>query len=54
MNGQIIVPGPINEPVLSYAPGTPERRALREALETGRAGAPYDIPLVIEIGRAHV
>src|SRR5690606_7301503 len=47
MNGQIIVPGPINEPVLSYAPGTPERRALRQALETGRAGAPYDIPLVI-------
>jgi hypothetical protein len=29
MSGDIQVPIPINEPVGSYAPGTPERRALK-------------------------
>ncbi|HSE92372.1 MAG TPA: L-glutamate gamma-semialdehyde dehydrogenase [Methylomirabilota bacterium] len=33
-NTILSVPEPRNEPVLSYAPGTPERRALAAALET--------------------
>jgi 1-pyrroline-5-carboxylate dehydrogenase len=39
------VPEPRNEPVLSYAPGTSERQALKEAL--GRLATAHDIPLVI-------
>jgi 1-pyrroline-5-carboxylate dehydrogenase len=33
MNAIVSVPTPRNEPVLSYAPGTPERRALRAQLQ---------------------
>ncbi len=33
MNGIFRVPGPRNEPVLTYAPGSPERRALRDQLQ---------------------
>ncbi|HSM60972.1 MAG TPA: L-glutamate gamma-semialdehyde dehydrogenase [Longimicrobiales bacterium] len=40
------VPAPINEPVLSYAPGTPERAALKERLAE-MAGQQVEIPLVI-------
>ncbi len=32
-NGIFTAPAPRNEPVLSYAPGTPERRAIRSALD---------------------
>lgn len=32
-NGFFVVPTPVNEPVLSYAPGTPERKALKAQLE---------------------
>jgi 1-pyrroline-5-carboxylate dehydrogenase len=45
------IPVPRNEPVLSYAPGTAERAALKAAL--GAVGAERaDIPVVIE-GRPH-
>ena len=47
MSVQIVVPGPINEPVRSYAPGSPERAALAEALSTRLAADPVDIPLII-------
>lgn len=40
------VPPAINEPTLSYAPGSAERAALREALER-MAGEKPDIPLII-------
>ena len=40
------VPVPINEPVLTYAPGTPERRAVKEELER-QATTVAKIPLVI-------
>ncbi len=33
-NGAFSIPRPVNEPVLSYAPGTPARRALQSAYET--------------------
>ncbi len=46
MNGQIIVPTPSNEPVLSYAPGTPERAALKARLAE-LSGQQIEIPLVI-------
>ncbi len=45
-HGIFRVPAPRNEPVLSYAPGTPERRALRARIaELG--GQEIEIPLVI-------
>jgi len=40
------VPTPINEPVLTYAPGTPERKAIKEELQR-QASSVVDIPLVI-------
>jgi len=40
------IPVPKNEPVLTYGPGTPERAALRKALETARATT-ADIPMYI-------
>ncbi len=46
MNGNVKVPPPRNEPVLSYAPGTPERAELKERLKTLSA-TPIDIPLII-------
>ena len=46
MNSNPNVPAPRNEPVLSYAPGAPERAELKETL--GRmAGERIEIPLVI-------
>src|SRR5215813_13548598 len=40
------VPQPINEPVSSYAPGTPERATLKEALKR-MASERVEIPMVI-------
>lgn len=40
------VPGPVNEPIKSYAPGSPERKALQEALKEGRSKE-LDIPMYI-------
>ena len=46
MSGVANIPHPRNEPVLSYAPGTPERAALKAAL--GGVGAEQtDIPVVV-------
>jgi 1-pyrroline-5-carboxylate dehydrogenase len=46
MNGHSQIPIPVNEPVYSYAPGTPERRALKARLAS-LAGERIDIPLII-------
>ena len=46
INARVAVPTPYNEPVLSYAPGSPEREALKAKL-TEFAGRTLDIPLVI-------
>ncbi len=46
MNGTYNIPSPRNEPVLSYAPGTPERAALKAALG-GMAAQQADIPVVV-------
>jgi 1-pyrroline-5-carboxylate dehydrogenase len=46
MYGNPIVPRPTNEPVLTYAPGTPERAALKRELDA-QASQVVDIPLVI-------
>ncbi|HSW30862.1 MAG TPA: L-glutamate gamma-semialdehyde dehydrogenase [Longimicrobiales bacterium] len=46
MNGTVKVPPPRNEPVLSYAPGTPERAALKAKLKEMSATV-VDIPLII-------
>lgn len=45
-NSYFYVPEPKNEPVLSYAPGTPERRQLQEELRRMSAGS-VEAPLVI-------
>ncbi|HEX6909259.1 MAG TPA: aldehyde dehydrogenase family protein, partial [Longimicrobium sp.] len=46
MNSIPNVPAPVNEPVLSYAPGSPERAALKETYAR-MAGEEIEIPLVI-------
>ncbi|MCL4813038.1 MAG: L-glutamate gamma-semialdehyde dehydrogenase [Vicinamibacteraceae bacterium] len=45
-NGRRTVPPPVNEPVRSYAPGTPERAALKARLDE-MAKERVDIPLFI-------
>lgn len=45
-NGFFKVPYPKNEPVLSYAPGSAERQALKKALEDARSKQ-LDIPMYI-------
>src|SRR5262245_12395949 len=47
LNGTVSPPPPVNEPVLSYAPGTPERSALSRALET-ISSEHVDVPLFID------
>jgi len=44
--GRYIIPEPTNEPVFSYAPGTPERELLSKALQEAR-GIEADIPMYI-------
>jgi len=46
MNGPVTVPIPRNEPVRSYAPGSPERASLKARLEEMR-NQTIEIPLVI-------
>ncbi len=47
MNNAVIqTPAPVNEPVLNYAPGSPEKKALKAALEE-MASHQVDIPIVI-------
>jgi 1-pyrroline-5-carboxylate dehydrogenase len=46
MSGSWNIPKPQNEPVLSYAPGTPERAALKTAL-TAVGSRQEDIPAVV-------
>lgn len=46
MTGIYSTPTPVNEPVLSYAPGSPERAELKAELEA-QAQTVVDIPLII-------
>jgi 1-pyrroline-5-carboxylate dehydrogenase len=46
MSGTWNIPTPRNEPVLSYAPGSPERAALKSAL-TAVSSRPIEIPAVV-------
>ncbi len=46
MSGTIRVPAPVNEPILSYAPGTAERTELKAALRS-IADQEADIPVII-------
>ena len=46
MSGKLQVPQPINEPVLEFAPGSPEKEEIKKTLEE-MAGQVVDIPLVI-------
>jgi 1-pyrroline-5-carboxylate dehydrogenase len=50
-NARAQVPPPVNEPVYGYAPGSPERAALKQALAQMTA-SPAEIPLVL--GGEHV
>jgi len=48
MNNAIYsVPAPINEPVLSYAPGTSERAGIKAELERQATAPPVKIPVII-------
>ena len=51
-NAVINTPRPINEPVLAYAPGSPEKTALKSALAE-MAATEVEIPLVIAGQRVH-
>ncbi len=46
MNGIIKVPAPFNEPIFSFAPGSPEKKALKKQLEK-MLGEEIEIPLII-------
>src|SRR5258705_701321 len=46
MNTTPKMPAPVNDPVLSYAPGTRERSELKQTLKD-MAGRPIEIPVVI-------
>lgn len=46
IHATVNVPTPVNEPVLSHAPGTPERAALEKTLDR-MAGEKLDIPMII-------
>jgi 1-pyrroline-5-carboxylate dehydrogenase len=46
MHPAATIPPPVNEPVLTHAPGTPERAALKQAL-ADLSGGRVEIPLVI-------
>jgi 1-pyrroline-5-carboxylate dehydrogenase len=46
MNGFFNVPFPVNEPILGYAPGSPEKASLKRALAAAREQV-IDIPMVI-------
>ena len=45
-NAKAIVPKPVNEPILSYAPGTPERAALKARIEELKSQQ-IEVPLII-------
>ena len=46
MNGTANIPAPRNEPVLTYAPGTPERAAIKAELKR-LGGTVTDIPVIV-------
>ena len=46
MSGHILVPKPVNEPVWSYAPGSPERSELKSEL-AAQAGRTVEVPVVV-------
>ena len=45
-NAKAMVPKPINEPVLSYAPGTPERAALKSRIKELKSQE-IEVPIII-------
>ncbi len=47
LNANAHVPPPVNEPILGYAPGSPERATLRQQLDA-MARETLDLPLVID------
>ena len=51
-HGTFNVPYPINEPVLSYAPGSPEREALQLAYKELHSQPPIEVPMYIGSRRA--
>jgi 1-pyrroline-5-carboxylate dehydrogenase len=46
-NGSFQVPFPVNEPVLSYAPGSPEREELKNMYNKMYNQSPIDVPMYI-------
>ena len=48
MDAVTVVPEPLNEPVRSYAPGSPERESLVARLTDLAAAGPIDLPMTID------
>ena len=46
INARVLVPTPSNEPILNYAPGSPEKLALKEQLRAF-ADEVIEVPLII-------
>jgi len=46
LNGIVRIPSPVNEPVRTYAPGSPERASIKKRLDE-MLGETVDVPLVI-------
>ena len=46
-NGNFQVPYPVNEPVKSYAPGSPERKEVLETYQNLYNQAGLDVPMFI-------
>ena len=52
LKGFFNVPEAINEPILTYAPGTPERESLQKTIDAMRAQT-MDIPMYIGDEQIH-
>ncbi len=46
-SGQFLVPPPVNEPLRSYAPGSPERTSLAATIAAMRSAGPIEAPMHI-------
>ncbi len=53
MDGIATIPEPRNEPVLAFAPGSPERAALQDALRHWASEGPMEVPVVVGGERIH-
>ena len=51
MDAFVDVPSPVNEPVLTYAPGTPERAELEKTLAEAESLTQTEVKIRAELGK---